>query len=55
MSYIRIQQAPINNAIVGKPVAHISSQLQATGEATYADDTSQYKGRHTEYTTFSIH
>jgi len=52
MSYIRIQQAPIDNAIVGKPVAHFSSQMQATGEATYANDTSQYKGKHTN--TYSI-
>ena len=46
MLLIRIQQPPINKAIVGKPVPHFSSQNQATGEATYANDTSQYKGKH---------
>lgn len=46
MPLIRNQQAPINEAIVGKPVPHFSSRIQATGEAIYASDTSQFKGKH---------
>ena len=46
MLLIRNQQAPINEAIVGKSVPHFSSQIQATGEATYASDTPQFKGKH---------
>ncbi len=43
---VRIQQVSINNETVGKPIAHVSSQMQVTGEATYADDTPQYKGKY---------
>lgn len=46
MAIFRIQQASIENAIVGKPIAHVSSQMQVTGEATYTDDTPHYNGKY---------
>ncbi|KAL9980567.1 hypothetical protein ACROYT_G009170 [Oculina patagonica] len=45
----------INNETVGKPIAHVSSQMQVTGEATYADDTPQYKGKSVDYNKAMSH
>ena len=46
MLLFRIQQACIDNDVLGKPVAHVSSQMQVTGEASYTDDIPQYKGKY---------